>query len=837
MTSSLTIDYGIDLGTTNSCLAHATGMTTEIIKKPGGPEITPSAVYINKSGECHVGEEARRRAVGSDSADTATGFKRHMGDTHKYTFESSGVSKTPEELSAEVLKELKANLQQQRMETLREVVITVPAAFLQPSMDATRRAAEMAGFSHVILLTEPSAAAMAYSAEEEVKDDILWLIFDFGGGTFDASLVTARDGFFRIIDHAGDNHLGGTEIDKAILNQLFIPELTREHSLDEVQKANPNWATIQGKLQLAAEQGKIQVSLRDSTQILIDNLYRTPSGEIKDFDFELTRKDVERLAMQYINNSINISKDLLEKNNISGKQLDRVILVGGTTLMPALRERLADPTHGLGAPLHVSIDPMTVVARGAAVFARSQRKQDPNGREIASHEFSLDVEYNPAGPDVEFLVGGKISCANVPDLTGYVVQFSNPDSMPPWEGGKIELGSTGLFHTQCRAEEGRENQIVIKLFDPSGAEQKLIPDRIPYRVAIAPAQVCATMSVGVGLNDGSFMPFIPKGTPLPESKRYSVYTVEVLRRGDKGAMLRIPFCQGDSDRADRNISIGAMNLPANEFRNDVPVNSEVDILVKMDESQIITARAYVPVLDDEFELIVKANIEIPDFESLRTELEQISRRFTQARSHMDDSVSAGAEVALNKIEDRGMLKEAMELLPHAERDRDSQSKLWGQIQGLKKALDVAEDSLEMPLAIKEARLTIEQCQGMLDESTYTIENTLRKRVTAMMQGIEEAIGLADKGLIRLRINEIEAYCGEIRRSQPSWWASIFTHLTGRTEEMSDQRLAYEYVNQGRQAFAEGNVEQLKTATRQLIQLLPYEEQIKTGVVSSVHGGV
>ena len=235
------IDYGIDLGTTNSAIARMDGGEASIIKSDDNQmDTTPSCVSFNKKKTLFVGQTAKntvesesssafrsRRQVPSNSY---LEFKRTMGSDHTYVSTWMERSFTSEELSAEVLKKLRGYI---RDEEVSSVVITVPAMFKQNQIDATQRAAEIAGFKYCELLQEPIAASIAYGIKASANSGY-WLVFDFGGGTFDAALMHVDDGIMKVIDTEGDNHLGGKNIDVAIVDQLFIPELKKKCQIDLV---------------------------------------------------------------------------------------------------------------------------------------------------------------------------------------------------------------------------------------------------------------------------------------------------------------------------------------------------------------------------------------------------------------------------------------------------------------------------------------------------------------------------------------------------------------------------------------------------------------------------
>src|ERR1700733_5065046 len=252
-----TIDFGIDLGTTNSAIAVLKGVTTEIIKNNADADITPSAVSIDKKGTIHVGHRARNRVI--DAPDDAyVEFKRRMGTDQVYHFKSSGQERRPEQLSAEILKSLKGDVQQRTGEVVEASVITVPAAFELHQCDATRKAAEIAGFKMSPLLQEPVAAALAYGFQVD-QEKAYWLVYDFGGGTFDAAIMKAEEGTIHVVNHGGDNFLGGSDIDWSIVEQILVPRLLGEFDLKDFTRGNTRWRQAFAILKRSAETGKIDL--------------------------------------------------------------------------------------------------------------------------------------------------------------------------------------------------------------------------------------------------------------------------------------------------------------------------------------------------------------------------------------------------------------------------------------------------------------------------------------------------------------------------------------------------------------------------------------------------
>ncbi len=371
MANRLTIDFGIDLGTTNSSIAVFEGTRARVIENEDGMFYTPSVVYIDPKNNPRVGRYAKNR-IEYEPEDTAAEFKLRMGSNTEYRFARSGKIMRPEELTAEVLKSLRRDVKRTLDEDVQAAVITIPAAFELPACQATKQAAQLAGITISPLIIEPIAAAMAYAFQSQV-DEALWLVYDFSGGAFVASVIQIQDGSFRIVNHAGDNHLGGNLIDWEIVDTILAPAAARDFKLTDFTRQNPKWRKAFAKLKYAAEEAKKHLIFEQFYPIVIDNLCNDDRGEQVAFEFELRREDVARVAEPYIQRTINITRQALLEKRLGDGDIEKVIFVGETTMAPYLREHLADSIQGLGIPLDFSQDPNTVVVRGAAIFAGTQR--------------------------------------------------------------------------------------------------------------------------------------------------------------------------------------------------------------------------------------------------------------------------------------------------------------------------------------------------------------------------------------------------------------------------------------------------------------------------------
>jgi molecular chaperone DnaK len=366
---------GIDLGTTNSCVAAMIGGEPEVLPNAEGGRTTPSVVGFSKSGERLVGTVAKRQAV-TNPENTIFSIKRFMGRKYAEVDEEmkivpyevvrgpngdarirvQGKEYSPPEISAMILQKLKADAEAYLGDTVDAAVITVPAYFNDAQRQATKDAGKIAGLEVKRIINEPTAAALAYGLDKEHDQTIL--VFDLGGGTFDVSVLEIGDGVFEVKATAGDNHLGGDNFDKAIVDWM-VAEFKREQGIDLSQDK----MALQ-RLYEAAEKAKIELSTTTTTQINLPFITADQTGP-KHLDLTLSRAKLEDLTRDLLERLIGPTKQALADSGLGGK-IDHVVLVGGMTRMPAVQERVRELT---GKEPHKGVNPDEVVAIGAAIQA------------------------------------------------------------------------------------------------------------------------------------------------------------------------------------------------------------------------------------------------------------------------------------------------------------------------------------------------------------------------------------------------------------------------------------------------------------------------------------
>lgn len=342
---------GIDLGTTNSCVSVIEGGEPVVITNPEGNRTTPSVVAF-KDGETIVGEAAKRQAI--TNPNTISSIKRHMGE--KYSVDVDGKAYTPQEISAKILQYLKSYAEGYLGETVNKAVITVPAYFTDAQRQATKDAGRIAGLDVERIINEPTAAALAYGADKTDQDKTI-MVFDLGGGTFDVSILELGGGVFSVVATSGDNHLGGDDFDNAIANYI-VQEFKKTNGIDLSQDK-----MAMQRIKEESEKAKKELSTTQQTHISMPFISANESGPLH-IDMDLTRAKFDELTKDLVQRTLKPVQDALKDAELTKNDIDEIILVGGSTRIPAVQELIKKE---LGKEPNKSVNPDECVAMGAAI--------------------------------------------------------------------------------------------------------------------------------------------------------------------------------------------------------------------------------------------------------------------------------------------------------------------------------------------------------------------------------------------------------------------------------------------------------------------------------------
>lgn len=825
-----TIDFGIDLGTTNSSISVLNGIKPEIIKNSSNYEVTPSAVYISKGGRLLIGERAKNeRLKNPDNAQIE--FKRVMGTSEMLTFKDAQRTMSPQELSAEVLKSLKNDVKMRLREDIRAAVITVPADFDLPQTNATNEAAKMAGFDLAPQIQEPIAAALAYGFQSP-KDKVFWFVYDFGGGTFDASIMQLRDGAFTVVNHGGNNYLGGKDIDREIVNQIFVPQILNEIKIDNFTEENYRGAYA--KLKGEAERVKIALSSREIEHVEIDQLFPDKDSY---FEFDIDRQKIINIAEPHILRTIRICQKVLKDAHLNPHDIEKLVLVGGPTLAPYLREMLEDPSQGLGIPLEFSVDPLTVVAQGAAVFAGTQKLPQKRVHPKHENQLNLTLTYDPVGSDPEPVVGGKLSGNESVDFSGYHIEISKmtlTDSefqadatgnfLPlskRWTSGKIPVTPEGSFYTTLFAETGEKNIYEINVFNERGDAVSVDPNQLSYTIGNVITSQPLTHSINVALANNEVIRYLDKGTKLPARQINKLRTTKFLPKGASGEVLLIPAVGGENSRANRNRLLDKLKISGQKVKRDIPVNSEIEVEVLVDENRLLWIKAYLPILDEVFES--QQNLTYPDLDQnemikdIESQKERLERIIPDSEEPIDPKISQ----LIERLEIAKELKNVDNLIKNAKNMREDLNQVQERLLEIKINIDQVEGETKWPNLIEDANEAMDFLNNVVDEFG---NDRARQAQVSLEVETNRAIETHDPGLLEQKNKSVWALAMDIWQSHPSFWVGGLDYMKENQSKMTDPAKAKELIQAGEKYMQQQDVDRLRFTVHELAELLPEEKR-------------
>ncbi len=639
--------YGIDLGTTNSAICKMENGEPVIKKTDTLKDTLPSCVSFTRKKVIKVGDSAMNdlrqdKARSTKSMDASNSnvfleFKRTMGLDTKYFSSNMGRNYSSEDLSAEVLKALKSFVSD---DNVSACVITIPAKFTPDQIAATKRAADLAGIDHCELLQEPIAASMAYGLSTTKKNGY-WVVFDFGGGTFDAAVLKVEDGIMQVIDTEGDNYLGGKNLDYAIVDEIIIPYIKQNFNVNDILENESKRQILRDAMKFYAEQAKNQLSFKDKCDIMsqLDEFGDDAEGIPIELDMIITKLQLESVVTPIFQKAVDITKKLIERNNLTGK-LDSLILVGGPTYSPVLRQMLKDQ---ITSNVDTSIDPMTAVAKGAALYASGIDSQAT--AKIKSGTIALDVQYNSSSVETLEFVTVKL-LRN--DCTGPIparvyVEFVRGDRA--WSSGKIEVNEIGDV-IECQLNEGKANAFNIIAYDEKGTVILCFPTEINIIQGTVVGSAILPRNIGIEAHDEDkdkdvFMPLkgLEKNKQLPAvGVRNGLKTAKKLRPGMSEDRLVIPIYIGESNAegtsAIYNDHVFDVVITGDDVPALVPENSDIDITIKVDRSQLMTLEANFPIIGEsiEREIKIEARSEVDNKKEVRERFNEAKRKQVQLKN-------------------------------------------------------------------------------------------------------------------------------------------------------------------------------------------------------------
>jgi len=825
------IDYGIDLGTTNSEIARVDNGEITVFRHQGHhgqTPIMPSCISFTRKGQMFVGDKAYGRQFSGkkkDRKNTFAEFKRAMGSDDVYHSSHTNKSYTPEELSAEILKRLKLSVKD---EEFSSAVITVPADFDQVQIEATRRAAELAGFDYCELLQEPIAASLAFFKDQQNIDGI-WLVFDLGGGTFDAALLKMGDGIMEVVDHAGDNHLGGKNMDWLIVDEIIIPHLKNNFSIEEILNDENSFKDLRYAWKPCAEGAKIELTEQPSCIIEPDDpICEDDDGNKIDTAIKIDRSEFEDLISPLVDRAIGISKELLKRKGLSNSNLTTVLMIGGPTYIPFLRSKVKKELY---ENINVTIDPMTAVVRGAALFASTKRIAAQKQKRDYS-KIQLTLAYPDTTAETEVALGIKVDKEKTAGAIPPKVFAETTRNDKIWTSGRIEL-EAGVGIVQLHLIENSTNGFLVQLFDETGNNLECEPNSISILQGIKIAPPPLPHDIGVSAivkgpeSEEEMVPILSKGTSLPAVGKKTFTAPKNLRPGNSSDVLKIIVWEGRGrTRPIRNVHMGEVVISGDKLPSLLPEGSEVEVTIRLDESRRAKTSAYLSYLDE----TIEEEVMDPNFKRSSISTDELSCQINAEENRLDDLQEKSWEIDeindndLNEVENG--LNELGELNEKGRGDPDRGREVQKRLNELAAKLDEIEKSIKWPQRKNELKEELEKTEQVIDRFGKEKEERILSR---LKPEAEKAIELKNiKRAKDIKDKLLELKYGILFR-EPGYWVSVLKSINESFDEIqwSDRSKAKSLVNKGAELLAGGQFsDEIKDIVWDLWDLMPDESDRK-----------
>jgi molecular chaperone DnaK len=825
------INYGIDLGTTNSAIAKFVKGEVEVFKNPleTGKETLPSVVYYKKD-KVVVGTNARTYFE-RDAENVFGTFKRKMGTTESFKVKSINQSKTPIELSAEVLKELKGFVHSG--ESFDAAVITIPASFDVIQSNATKEAGHLAGFKQVILLQEPIAASLAYANKHKERDleNGQWLVYDLGGGTFDVALIKIKDGEMKVLDHEGDNFLGGADFDNLIIEKLIIPYLNKNFKFNDLENEMKSRTGKLNKLYFRllklAEDAKITLSSRTSAEIEVRDI-TDDNGEEIDISIDITRSEFEGVIKDYIDKTLDMIKKILVRNSLKPSDIQFTLMVGGSTYTPYVRKRVEEI---LQIPINCDIDPTTAIAIGAAYYAGTKEKSFEQGdKKKATSGIKVRLAYQKTSQEDEEILAGRIEG----NIEGLFYQITREDK--GFDSGRKPL--TNRISEDLPLVKNSYNFFRLTVLDDKSNIVETDAELIgiaqgKYNVAGQPLphDICLETDNDPELeaNSTKLDLFFQKNTILPQ-KRTKPYTLHktILKGGNDKIVINV--LEGpQSALPEANQSIGYIEIDGSKVSRDILRGSEIEITLEMSESRDLKVTVYIKMSDQQFSEVFNPSKRHLPVKKLQDEVETLSVKLEEEIEEAverEDYETADQLTALKrKVDDLVISTNGLtsdDVTDKKFQFEDNKRKIAQEID------DATRDKRISILKIKYNE-DKEWCKKLVDENGNDHDHKIFGEIVGREQVFLNSITPVK---IMEAFEELLDLGSNILWRTPEFLIGRFKRLIEKPQLFNDQEQAKSLIEAGNMAITNKNFDRLREINFGLISLLPKsaQQEAKTGKI-------
>jgi molecular chaperone DnaK len=817
----MTIDFGIDLGTTNSLIAHYKEGKVEVYKNPIGWKNTLPSVVAFRKDRVIVGDKAREY-VEKDPSNVFGFFKRKMGTPETFTVPNLNADKSPIELSALVLNELKNFIVDAPIPDA--VVITIPASFDTIQSNATKKAGYEAGFQEVVLLQEPVAASLAFAnsgAETKVLEG-QWIVYDLGGGTFDAALVKLEEGEMRVLDHQGDNYLGGLDFDNLIIENLIAPYIeahgTFRNFYTDLKGKNGRLNRLYYELLFKAEEAKIQLSVSNVAEVEIE----TEDDLGNDFEcvVPVRRQDFEALIRPKIESTVNMVLSLLETNGLTPADLNQVVLVGGSTYIPYVRAQIE---QALGVPVNFSVDPTTAVALGAAYYAGGKTKQqntNPVSQTLAKGSIEVNMAFAKTSQETT-----EYFTAELKGLSkGMNYRITRED------GGY----DSGLKPAQTRISEmlplvrNAFNTFQLRFFD---AKSNLIHSDASLIGIIQgkynlygqplPNDICLEVD-DVDINATRLEMVFEKNSILPLKKTLFRTISRTINKGSDDSVI-INVLEGSSGASPSScLPLGIISISGRDIPFNLVKGSDVEITLEISESRDLKINVWFAMTSQELENTFNPSERYLNIDKLRQEVKELlfrARKNLEKLEQREDYERAGR---LQRL--RHELEELAGMLPKL-MDEDS-GDLKYQMEEQKRQLAQSLDLLFKVDRTEAIRETYFEAKRRCEASVESIDSKVYKtRFEEIIKNEREYLNGDNIAIIKHKIEDLNTLSWEIEQKNPKILAMYFHYFSSiPNDRYLNPDKAQQLKDIGEKALERQNYDELTSIIYGLLAILPSSEK-------------
>jgi molecular chaperone DnaK len=825
-----TIRYGIDLGTTNSLIARFDKGKLELFRNPVGfRDALPSCIAF-RGNRTIVGDKARE-LISKDPVNVFSSFKRKMGSDEVYFIPSLAKTITPVNLSSLVLKELLHFIP--GGEKPSSVVITIPASFDTVQSNATKEAGYEAGFEEIILLQEPIAASLAFFNQNNnnSKEKGVWMVYDLGGGTFDAAIVSINEGDMRVRDHQGNNFLGGVDLDHLLVMKLLLPKLRDSgFNLPEEESIlrNGHYETLFYILLLKAEEAKKELSVVESTLVDID--WESANGEFISTQIEIFRSEFESLISDTISKTIDLMDELVRRAGMSYAELEEVILIGGSTLIPLVGKTIYERT---GVKVNNLTDPTTAVVIGAAYYAGAKPSS-------LIHEIpDIDEDKGDWGIEVR-LAWNK----NTKDKEEYIsVELSDVQRGLQYriirQDGGFDTGfreASVKFGEFVSLREGTINSFTLKFYDDGHnlvyeypAEIEIVQGIYNLLGQPLPEDICLELD-DTENNITRCELIFARNSILPLKKTiYKEISRYISKNGDDALIFQL--LEGDhTNHPAANKSIGVIEIKSSALHSDLVKGSEVEIQIEISESRDVSVSVHLGFTNQVFQEVFTPTQRSVSLAKLREDLRQmkleLDYQLNKAKDIEDYVTAASVDSYLKKT------NHLLELAEHE--SENSKSDLKYQLEDDKRALSkylfntekVSGKTMRLLENYYSWKHSIEYWINVYDD----IPEIFKSEYEGIRQKETSMFPLQSYANVSLLKSKIDSLVNKMAFQIPAITLIFFEHYsTLDRSEYSNYNEAQKHIIKGQIAVEKRDHLELKLALKNLLNLTngsPLDEAIK-----------